>query len=412
MRQTFSITFILKRRHQQQDKPQPISVRITVNGENTELTTQLKCSIKNWLPKFQQARGRSSEALTINSTINDIRARINYIFHQQVMHGESTSPSVIKDIFTDAARTRHHLLSFFHIHNENIRKQVGLGKSKSTYLKYEVTRRHLQGFIKANYSADDILISKINCQFIWEFEIYLKTVAKCSHNTTAKFIQFFKRIIRIALNNHYIKDDPFAEYQIKLHDVHRGFLTMDELKTIIDRSLDIPRLDLIRDLFVFSSFTGLAYSDIKKLEQKDLYSFNGQWWLRITRNKTNQMAQVMLFDIPQQLIAKHYDPERALVFPVPSNQKVNSYLKEIADLCGINKNLTFHLARHTCATLALSNGMPIESVSKLLGHKNVRTTQLYAKITDLKLTQDMEQLNNKISDRLNNRSTDIGNYKA
>jgi Site-specific recombinase XerD len=397
MRQTFSVSFFLRKKHQVESKPQAIVVRITVNGQSVEMTTHLRCCIQDWKSKVQQAKGRNSTALNLNSSLHDIRARINYIFHQQILHGESTLPKVIKEIYLDESRTKHHLLSFFEVHNENVKKQIGKGKSKATYQKYEVTRKHLKGYIQANLLLDDILLNKIDHKFIWEFEIYLKTIANCGHNTTAKFMQFFKRIIRLALHNHYIKDDPFWNYEIKLHDVHRGYLTTEELKLIINKELKIKRLDFIRDIFVFASFTGLAYSDLKNLQRNHLYMFNGELWLRINRCKTDQPSIMKLFDIPKRLIEKYDNQNSDYIFPVPSNQKVNTYLKEIADLCGIEKNLTFHLARHSAASLALSNGMPIESVSKMLGHKNIRTTQLYAKITDIKLAQDMDELEMKLN---------------
>lgn len=200
----------------------------------------------------------------------------NYIFHQQVLYDESTSPQVIKEIYLDESRTKHHLLSFFRVHNENIKKQIGKGRSKATYQKYEVTRKHLKHYLKTNLNLKDILISKIDHKFIWEFEIYLKTVANCSHNTTAKFMQFFKRIIRLALHNHYIKDDSFFNYEIKLHDVHRDYLTIEELKLIINKDIKIQRLSFIRDIFVFASFTGLSYGDLKDLQRQHIYVFNGE----------------------------------------------------------------------------------------------------------------------------------------
>ena len=396
MRQTFSVSFFLRKKHQIESKPQAIAVRVTVNGQSVEMTTHLKCCIQDWKSKTQQAKGRSSTAVNLNSALHDIRARINYIFHQQTLHGESTSPQVIKEIYLDESRTKHHLLSFFEIHNENIKKQIGKGKSKATYQKYEVTRKHLKSYLQVNFLLRDILFCKIDHKFIWEFEIYLKAVANCGHNTTAKFMQFFKRIIRLALHNHYIKDDPFLNYEIKLHDVHRGYLTMDELKLIINKDFKITRLDFIRDLFIFASFTGLAYSDLKNLQRNHLYMFNGELWLRINRCKTDQPSTMKLFEIPKRLIEKYDDPTSNYIFPVPSNQKVNAYLKEIADICGIQKNFSFHVARHTAASLALSNGMPMESVAKMLGHKNIRTTQLYARITDMKLSQDMDELEKKL----------------
>jgi len=396
MRQTFSVVFFLKRRHKIEDKPQTIVARITVNGESSEFSTHLKCCIKDWKSNIQQAKGQRLATLTLNSSLHDIRARINYIFHQQTLHEESTSPQVIKEIYLDKSRTKHHLLPFFDIHNENVKKQIGKGRSKATYQKYEVTKKHLKNYLQENFSLNDILICKIDHKFIWEFEIYLKTIANCGHNTTAKFMQFFKRIIRLALHNHYIKEDPFLNYEIKLQDVHREYLTVEELKIVINKGFKIHRLDLIRDLFIFASFTGLAYSDLKNLQKKHLYVFNGELWLRINRVKTDQPSTMKLFDIPKRLIEKYDNTNSDYIFPVPSNQKVNAYLKEIADLCGIEKNLTFHCARHSAASLALSNGMPIESVAKMLGHKNIRTTQLYAKITDIKLAQDMDELEMKL----------------
>lgn len=237
MRQTFSILFFLKRRQKTDNNLQRIIVRITANGESSEFSTHLKCCSKDWNSKNQCVKGRKPESTIFNNALYDIRARIHSFYHQQVLHGDSSSPQTIKDIYFDESRTKYHLQSFFEIHNENIRLQIGKGRSKATYQKYEVTRKHLKGYLKKNHSLDDILICKVDHQFIWEFEIYLKTVANSSHNTTAKFMQFFKRIIRLAFYSHYIKEDPFMNYEIKLQEVHRGYLTVEELSLIITKKL-------------------------------------------------------------------------------------------------------------------------------------------------------------------------------
>ena len=291
----------------------------------------------------------------------------------------------------------HYLLSLFELHNESIKKQVGISKSATTYRKYETTRKHLQGYLRTK-CLEDIILENINHAFICGFEVYLRVTAHCAHNTTAKFLQFFKRIIILALNNDYIIKNPFSEYQIKLQKVDRGYLTKEELQRIIEKNFDIKRLVLIRDLFVFSSFTGLSYIDIKNLSKDHLYiAHDGNLWLRMNRNKSGETTNVRLFDIPKSLISKYDNPNSTYLFPVPSNQKVNAYLKEIADVCGIHKNLTFHVARHTMATtVCLVNGVPIESLSKVLGHTNIKTTQLYAKITDEKLSNDLAILKAKI----------------
>ena len=395
MRQTFNVLFLLRKYKNRMDQPQHIFVRITLNGRKVEMTTHLKCTLNDWDQKHRRVSSKTKEAQAINNLLTAIRSRINHIYYEQTLYGETTTPQAIKDAFTGADKKNHYLLELFQSHNQDIRKQVGASKSKTTYSKYEVTRKHLQRFLKTK-SLNDILLQRINYQLICEFEAYLKTTAQCGHNTAMKIIQFFKRIIIIALNNGYIKTNPFLNYKIRIEKVDREYLTMDELRALMSKEIDIPRIELVRDLFVFSSFTGLSYIDLDNLKKENLFaSFDGTTWIRINRNKTKETANIRLFDIPKMLIQKYAESHPTHIFPRLSNQKVNSYLKEIASICGIKKNLTFHVARHTMATtISLSNGLPIETLAKVLGHANVRTTQLYARITDIKLSQDMQNLSN------------------
>lgn len=372
-----------------------IMVRITINGESVEISTGQKSSIANWNIRLHQCVGNCAKET--NLFLKSIRFRLNQIFYQQTLYGQTTTSKKVRDTFTGADKKLHYLLSLFELHNESIKKQVGISKSATTYRKYETTRKHLQGYLHTK-CLEDIILENVNHAFICGFEVYLRVTAHCAHNTTAKFLQFFKRIIILALNNGYITKNPFSEYQIKLQKVDRGYLTKEELQKIIEKKFDIKRLELIRDLFVFSSFTGLSYIDIKNLCKDHLYiAHDGNLWLRMNRNKSGETTNVRLFDLPKSLISKYGNPDSNYLFPVPSNQKVNAYLKEIADVCGIRKNLTFHVARHTMATtVCLANGMPIESLSKVLGHTNIKTTQLYAKITDEKLSNDLAILKSKI----------------
>jgi integrase len=229
-------------------------------------------------------------------------------------------------------------------------------------------------------------------------------------------MQFFKRIIIIAKNNGWILADPFANYKIRISKVDRGYLSQEELDLLICKKFTIKRLEQVRDIFVFSCYTGLAYIDVKNLRESHIRtSFDGNLWIMTKRQKTNVNANIPLLDVPKLILDKYKNtlPNEA-VLPVPSNQKLNSYLKEIADACGINKNLTFHLARHTFATTTtLAKGVPIESVSKMLGHTNIKTTQIYARITDGKLSHDMATLAKKIQHNadkyksINNSNTTI-----
>ena len=211
-------------------------------------------------------------------------------------------------------------------------------------------------------------------------------------------MQFFKRIILIARNNGILIGDPFANYKIRLEKVDRGYLSEDEIKIILKKKMVSERLEQVRDVFIFSCFSGLAYVDVANLKEDNIRkSFDGNLWIITKRQKTNTDVNVPLLDIPKMILEKYKGKlPNGKVLPIISNQKLNAYLKEIADVCGIKKNLTFHLARHTFATTTtLAKGVPIETVSKMLGHTNIETTQIYARITNNKISNDMQGLDKK-----------------
>lgn len=237
--------------------------------------------------------------------------------------------------------------------------------------------------------------------FISDFETFLMVDCQCQSNTTAKFMQFFKRIILIARNNGWMLHDPFVNYKIRINKVDRGYLTKEELELIFKKKIEIPRLEHVRDIFVFSCFTGLAYIDVYNLKESNIRtSFDGNLWIMTKRQKTDVNSNIPLLEVPRKILEKYKGklPE-GKILPITSNQKMNAYLKEIGDLCEIKKNLTFHLARHTFATtITLSQGVPIETVSKMLGHTNIKTTQIYARITDNKIGHDMDILSGKLKE--------------
>lgn len=279
-----------------------------------------------------------------------------------------------------------------------MKQLVGISRTIATYRKYEVTRRHLADFIHDKYNLSDIPIREITPMFITDFELYLRTACKCGYNTAAKFLLFLKSIIIVARNNGILTKDPFANYKIQMKKVDRGYLTEDEIKIILKKKMVSERLEHVRDLFIFSCFTGLAYSDVANLREENIRkSFDGKLWIMTKRQKTNTDVNVPLLDIPKMILKKYKGKlPNGKILPVISNQKLNAYLKEIADICGIKKNLTFHLARHTFATTTtLAKGVPIETVSKMLGHTNIETTQIYARITNSKIGNDMQGLDKK-----------------
>lgn len=230
------------------------------------------------------------------------------------------------------------------------------------------------------------------------FEYYLKTERKCSHNTALKYVTNFKKIIRIAYAHDWIDKDPFFNWKAKLKIIEREFLCNEEIQAMVTKDLHATRLDQVRDIFIFCCFTGLAYADLKKLSNEDIVTgIDVERWIKIKRTKTDTRSNIPILPTAQSILDKYQNSPDILnsniLLPVLSNQKMNAYHKETADLCEINKNLTFHIARHTFATtVTLTNGVSIESVSKMLGHKSLRTTQHYAKILDRKVSDDMQKI--------------------
>lgn len=376
----------------------PIMGRITVNGKAIQFGAKLEVDPKIWNVKAGKAIGRTQEVIDVNNILESIKATMTKIYRELQEKETTVSPERIKNIFFGIEIQQQMFLELFRKHNEDVEKLIGINKSKATYQKYEVTRKHLTDFIKEKYNRSDIAIKEINHLFLTDFEIYLLTTCGCNPNTTAKFMQFFKRIVIIAKNNGWIKADPFANYKIRIKKVDRGYLQQEEVEAIMAKRFSTKRLEQVRDIFVFSCFCGLAYIDVKKLRKENIRtSFDGNLWIMGKREKTDVSFSIPLLDIPKRILEKY---EGALpdgqILPVPSNQKMNSYLKEIGSVCGIDKELTFHLARHTFATLTLSKGVSIESVSKMLGHTNIRTTQIYARITDAKVGHDMNAFAGKV----------------
>jgi site-specific recombinase XerD len=294
------------------------------------------------------------------------------------------------------------LLVLFQEHNDEVKSLVGREFSAGTVERYKTCKKHITDFLKHKYNINDLPVHKVDYKFITDLEYYLKTTKKNAHNTAVKYIANFKKIIRIALANDWISKDPFLKWKAKLKRVDREFLNQEEIEKIINLEIKIPRLDYVRDIFIFSCFTGLAYIDCKNLTKENLViGVDGEKWIHTTRKKTETRSSIPILPIAGRIIQKYEDDPilryKGLVLPVLSNQKMNAYIKEIADLCGIQKNLTFHLARHTFATtVTLTNGVPIESVSKMLGHTNLRTTQHYAKVLDMKVGRDMALLKDKL----------------
>jgi site-specific recombinase XerD len=398
MRSTFNVLFFRKKNAEKKDGTAPIVARITINGKKTHFNTKQCISEKDWSVELNRAKGWNAEAKRLNGVLDEIKSSLRNYYNELTRKETIVTPEKVKNAFLGIGQEKFLLLELFEDCNSILEKQVGISKSKATYQKAEVCKRHLSEFLKAEHKLSDIDLREINHSFIVGFENYLNTHGNCNYNTTAKFIQKFKSIIIVAQKNGQLHNDPFANYKISLKKVDRGYLTDNELKAIMQKEIKNERLQRIRDIFVFSCYTGLAYIDIKNLKQENIsQGFDGKLWIKTKRQKTDVQTIVPLLEVAQMIMEKYQDLPNGAVLPIPTNQKTNAYLKEIGDLCGIKKNLTFHLARHTFATtVTLSKGVPIESVSKMLGHTNIKTTQIYAQITNEKVSKDMQMLSEKL----------------
>lgn len=332
MRSTFRVLFFLKRDKQKSNGEIPIFCRITIDKEEARFGIKKDVNPKIWDVKAGRAVGRTSEVVEINSIVDKVKSALFNVYNELLLSEVNVTAEKVKNHFLGSATQDHTLLKQFIRHNEDVEKLIGISKSKATYQKYEVTRKHLTNFIKEKYNLSDISFKEINYQFITDFEVYLLTTCRCNSNTTAKFMQFFKRIILIAKNNGWIKSDPFANYKIRLKKVDRGYLTQEEVEKIMAKEFPTKRLEQVRDIFIFSCFCGLAYIDVKKLRKENIRtSFDGNLWIIGKREKTDVSFSIPFLKIPKTILAKYEGtlPDNRIL-PVPSNQKMNAYLKETA----------------------------------------------------------------------------------
>src|ERR1035437_699775 len=380
----------------------PVYMRITVNGKRYEQSTNRFVDLQNWCANGGRMKGSHTDAKNLNNYLDSIRNKVHITERNMIRDGKKITYESFKDEWLGVHDKSYMILEIFKQHNEEVAMLIGKDFSASTLARYKTSLMHTQNFIMWKYKVDDLDILKLNYEFISNYAFWLKSIRNCNHNSTMKYLANFKKIALICLKNGWIQRDPFVNFKLTKREVDRPFLTSHELKDIVEKKFGTERLKIVKDIFLFSCYTGLAYADVKKLKRSDLgIGVDGEKWIFTKRQKTDIPSRIPLLPFSESLINKYHDHPQCIIndrlLPVLSNQKMNSYLKEIADTCYIHKNLTFHIARHTFATtVTLSNGVPIETVSKMLGHKNLRTTQHYAKILDLKVSEDMGLLRKRL----------------
>ena len=341
--------------------------------------------------------GDGDEPQTINQELEHLREKLLADFAAILQEYGSIRPNWLKDYTLGAPDRQEMLLYMFNKHNEDFRKMVGYGRSEKSYQRYAIVYRHLKAFIQMQYQIDDIPFKHVTITLINAFEQYLRVTLGLKNNTVWVYMITFKHILSLARAAGAIRSDPFATYKNRFEQVERGYLTEDEVQKLLQFRTENTTQRLVRDMFLFSVFTGLSYTDIKSLRWENVRTmFDGQTWIVTRRRKTHTPSNLLLLDIPKQLLAQHGNKEAEYIFPIPSNNCCNEYLIDMGRRCGIVTRITFHIARHTFATLSLSKGVPIETLSSILGHTSIRTTQIYAKITNQKINQDMTALGEKI----------------
>lgn len=405
MSKTFSLLFYVKKSKMAADGTAPIYLRITVNGKRAEISTKRTVAPEKWNSAKGCVRGTTEEVKSLNAYLDTVRSKV-YEHHQQLLiRNKQITAQAIRNAYLGITERQHTLLEIFEDHNSKMKDLIGKQFAKGTYTKYQTSLMHTRDFIKWKYKISDVVLSDVNYSFITEMDHYLRTVKEIENNTVIKYLTHLRKVVRLAVSNDWLDKDPFMNFKMASKEVEREFLSEDEIEMLTSKEFRIHRLEQVRDVFAFCCFTGLAFVDVHKLTPSNVVrGIDGETWIHTKRTKTETRSNIPLLPPALAIIHKYEDhPEcetKGKLLPVLSNQKMNAYLKEIADLCGIEKNLTMHVARHTFATFALTNGVPLETVGKMLGHRSLKTTQHYAKIIDKKVSEDMEVLRSKFSQKL------------
>jgi site-specific recombinase XerD len=402
----FTILLWLNKDRIQNNGELPIYMRITVDGKRVEISTQRTVLLELWDQKAQQVKGKDHSIRTINSYLDMSKGKIQTIYNQLVSNGENITATKLKNHFLGIVEKVSYktIMEAFDYHNLKMLETVNVGKiSKKTLERYKITQNKVKAYMVHKYKVENIPLPEMRLSFVTEFEHYLLTVDKIQSNTAHKYIKNLKKIMNMAVGLDWIPSNPLNQFKCSYTSPDREILNNEELAILLNKKILIPRLSEVRDVFVFCCYTGFAYSDVYQFNRNSvIVGLDGEYWLSTNRQKTGTKESVPLLPVPLEIIKKYKDHDYCTKYnkllPVNSNQRYNAYLTELADICEIKKHLTSHIARHTFATtVTLANGVPIETVSSMLGHTSIRTTQIYAKVVEQKVSDDMKMLRAKLS---------------
>lgn len=405
--ETLSILFFILKGRLLKNGEAPIMMRITINGQEDQARILRSIPAESWNRAKGRSTGRDRTSRELNDYINELQIRSLSIHKELTLQEAHITPALIlSKVFSQEEKRT--LLATFIAHNEECRRLIGIDYEAVTINRYDNCARSLAEVIRREFKKDDISFYELSGEFIRKFEIYLKTEKRLCQNTLVRYMKCFKKITNMALSNRWMRDDPFRSIRYRQEATNPTFLTMEELQAMMDKEFTLERLEIVRDVFVFCCHCGLAFIDAKELRPEHLMKDNkGTMWIRKGREKMKRrhgdcISNVPLLATAQKILEKYrnhpYCELHNVCLPMYSNQKMNSYLKEIADFCGISKTITTHVARHTFGTtIALGNNVSLQNVSKMMGHSSTRMTQHYARVLDQSILEDMQGVESRLS---------------
>lgn len=396
MKQTFNVLFFVRRTKLKKTGDTPIMLRITIEGRLAEM--QLKRDVKPnlWNQAKERCTGKDSASLEINRYLESVKLRLFEIHRKMEEDGKLINPMEIKRKFLGLDEEHKMFFQVFQEHNDKCRELIGKDYAKVTISRFDTCLKYFREMSQTQYQRKDIPLKEITNGMIHDYIHFLKAEKGLQENTVIRYMKVVKKVLNIAVNYDWIQKNPFGNIRFHEKEVNKEFLTKEELEILRTKEFDIPRLELVRDVFLVQCWTGLAFIDVSELKEEHIIADNdGNLWIRKERHKTGIMCNVPLLDVPLAIIEKYKDHplclKKGILLPVLSNQKCNSYLKEIADFCGIKKKLSTHTGRHTfCSVVTLANNVSLENIAKMVGHTNTRMTQRYAKVLDQSILRDMQ----------------------
>ncbi len=394
------VAFYLKRNESDSAGRCPVMGRLTVGRSECVFSAKMLAPRSLWVSG--RAKGKSTEVVEINRQLDELRASALAIYREQSAVRERVTAEEVKRLLLGMASGQETLLDYFRTYIEHFEKRVGVNRTIKSARTYRCAYEHVVRFLSERLRLSDVPFSALDRSFVDKFDLYLHTEQKLAPNTVVLYMSRLHTVINKAIAAAIITADPFAGYEPPRPERRRRYLTHEELQRLMSTPLPSSRLYLVRDLFLFSCYTGISYGDMCRLTAANLETAeDGTVWIKATREKTNVEFEIPLLDLPLHIIDKYRDTTSdGKLLPMYGNSELNKGLKHLAAACGIDRKLTFHMARHTYATeITLSHGVPMETVSRMLGHSRVDTTQIYAQVTDNKIDTDTQSLDERIAER-------------